>query len=171
MVRLPIDGSDPSRPNPMEANDAAGSLPNVEQVCRADFSQTGGHFAVHEVKVPPGVATPLHAHAAAEVFVVLAGRFEFELHRETQVETVSIATGAVITVPPDTARRLCNVGREPGRLLLICSPLLVTFFRDETPLIETGSDTDCTLPTQEEIQQILCQVHKSGQIDCRPPVD
>jgi mannose-6-phosphate isomerase-like protein (cupin superfamily) len=66
----------------------------------------------------PGTARSVHAHdGAAEVFVVLQGRVEFEV----EGEAVVAGPGQMVYIAPFTKHTLRAIG-EPARLFLCVAP-------------------------------------------------
>ena len=64
---------------------------------------------------PPDRGPPLHVHAHAEVFLVVAGRATFTVGEE-QVE---VEAGSVLMVPPETPHRFHNTGESTLRIISI----------------------------------------------------
>jgi quercetin dioxygenase-like cupin family protein len=87
--------------------------------CVLDCRDTQGHLALHEVETPSGGGPPLHAHSDEdEIFIVQSGCYEFQVgeHR------VGAGPGAVIWSPRQVPHTFCNIGDEPGRILILSLP-------------------------------------------------
>ena len=72
-------------------------------------------FSIVYVKLDPGKAIGTHAHATAEVFLPLTGRWEVGIHGETTI----LEPFDVIAVPPNVMHSLVNVGTEPAFLMSV----------------------------------------------------
>jgi mannose-6-phosphate isomerase-like protein (cupin superfamily) len=84
---------------------------------RSDDS--AGAVGIVEVTAPPHWDGPrLHHHAFDEAFYVLEGRPTFQLGDEI----VERGPGDVVFAPRDAIHTLANLGDEPIRYLLVCTP-------------------------------------------------
>ncbi|WP_460452335.1 cupin domain-containing protein [Alsobacter sp. SYSU BS001988] len=80
---------------------------------------TGGAYCLVESLVAPGAGAPPNRHSSDdEAFYVLEGAFEFVISGAAQTAN----RGAFIKVPNGAVHAFKNIGREPGRLLIINSP-------------------------------------------------
>ena len=62
---------------------------------------------------PPGRGPPLHVHPQAEVFLVEQGEATFTIGEET----LAVASGQVVMVPPETPHRFENTGGDELRVI------------------------------------------------------
>jgi mannose-6-phosphate isomerase-like protein (cupin superfamily) len=67
------------------------------------------------VNPPPGDGPALHQHAYAEVFVVQEGQARFTAGHET----LDVAGGHIVVVPPGTPHRFVNAGTGELRMVNI----------------------------------------------------
>lgn len=104
-----------------------------------DGSHTGHRLGLVEVNVPPGPASPpqhVH-HKHDEVFIVSKGQVRFT----SGDETVDVAAGSCVTVPPGTPHTFSNPFDEPAAFICTLTPdLYVEYFRDlgRLPVDEQG---------------------------------
>lgn len=90
-----------------------------QTIVRLRSEETGGEVALVENLVPPGWGgPPLHHHAFDEAFYVLAGRLTFQLGDEL----ATAGPGTVVFAPGGSVHTLANLGHEPARYLLLCTP-------------------------------------------------
>lgn len=86
---------------------------------RVTAEETGGAFALLEIRVQPGSGTPPHIHHAEdETFHVLEGTFAFRCGEEE----VERGAGTTVHVPKGVVHAFRNVGAEPGRFLVLLTP-------------------------------------------------
>jgi len=72
-----------------------------------------------EATVAPGQTTALHRHRATEeLYYIAEGKGRMTLG----AETLEVAAGDTICIPPGTAHRILNTGAGPLRILCACSP-------------------------------------------------
>jgi quercetin dioxygenase-like cupin family protein len=76
----------------------------------------GSRYAMAEMTVPAGAATPLHSHSWEETMYVLEGEFEMAGENGDRRRT---GPGGVMHVPSRAAHGFINVGKTPGRLLMV----------------------------------------------------
>jgi mannose-6-phosphate isomerase-like protein (cupin superfamily) len=82
-------------------------------------SDAGSAYCLVEALTAPGAGAPPNRHPADdEAFYVLDGSFEFIIGDRT----ISATKGSFVKVPPGEVHAFRNVGKEPGRLLIINSP-------------------------------------------------
>lgn len=86
---------------------------------RISADATGGNLGCFESEVPPGEGPPPHVHEReTEFFRVMDGRFQFTCGDDT----VTLAEGGVIAVPPGAVHWFRNVGTGMGRLMVVMTP-------------------------------------------------
>jgi mannose-6-phosphate isomerase-like protein (cupin superfamily) len=104
-----------------------------------DGSHTGHRLGLIEAIVPPGpAAPPPHVHRKHdEVFIVTSGKLRFT----SGSQSVDVAAGACLTVPPGTPHTFFNPFGEPAKFIATMTPdLYVQYFRDLSglPVDEAG---------------------------------
>lgn len=69
-----------------------------------------------------------HRHEGfEEIFYVLAGEYVFEV----EDQTIECSIGTLISIPPGALHTFTSVGKEDGRLLVVCEPGgIERFFED-----------------------------------------
>jgi quercetin dioxygenase-like cupin family protein len=78
-----------------------------------------GAYSLFELLEPPGASVDLHRHPAfQETFVVLQGRFEFEVDGKRY----SLGPGETLVVPRGASHGFTCTSPESGRLLTISTP-------------------------------------------------
>lgn len=99
---------------------------------------TGGSFALLELKVQPQNGPPPHIHHREdEAFYVLKGEFSFLCgDRSTRV-----AAGSFVYVPKGTLHTFENVGTEPGQLLVVITPAGLEKLFEEVGQPATGKSS------------------------------
>lgn len=95
------------------------------------------HPAVHgnrgqslaEAVIAPQQETRLHRHACSEeIYHVSAGHGRMQLG----AESLAIASGDTVHIPPGTAHKLTNTGDQPLHVLCVCTP---AYSHDDTELL------------------------------------
>jgi quercetin dioxygenase-like cupin family protein len=82
-------------------------------------TEDDGAYSLFEVLEPPGASVDLHRHPAfQETFVVLDGRFDFEVAGERY----SLGPGETLVVPRGASHGYTCTSPESGRLLTISTP-------------------------------------------------
>ena len=104
------------RPGEGESMQLGGS----SVVIKADAEATSGRFALLETTLGPGFSGPKpHLHRETlDMFFVLEGTLTMELADET----LDLAEGAFVLVPPGTAHTFSNRTDKPVRLLNMDTP-------------------------------------------------
>src|SRR4051812_5452751 len=78
-----------------------------------------GSYSMFESLEQPGASVALHRHPTfQETFIVLEGRFEFEVAGERR----SLGQGEMLVIPRGAPHGFACTSPEPGRLLTISSP-------------------------------------------------
>lgn len=72
-------------------------------------------FSVVYLKCEPGKGLGSHAHASAEVFIVMSGQWEIDVEGTTTV----LNPFDVISVPPNVFHGARNIGAEPALMMAI----------------------------------------------------
>jgi quercetin dioxygenase-like cupin family protein len=86
---------------------------------KAVAAETGGTYSLFEAVIEPGSAVPPHyGRYEDESLWVLEGTFSLRLGDEL----LELGPGDYAFVPRGTVHALANVGRGPGRLLLLITP-------------------------------------------------
>jgi quercetin dioxygenase-like cupin family protein len=99
---------------------------------------TGGAFCLLLDEPPPGWSLPPHRHSSeAETIHILDGDFEMEIDGRRS----RLSAGDTVHIPRGAVHSGSNVGRLPGRRLILFSPAgLERFFLEAgspTPDVET----------------------------------
>jgi quercetin dioxygenase-like cupin family protein len=103
---------------------------------------TGGAFCLLVDEPPAGWSLPAHRHRnAAETIHIVSGDFEMEVDGQR----AHLSAGETIHVPRDVIHSGANIGRQPGRRVVLFSPAgMESFFleagkpnADETDLADT----------------------------------
>lgn len=90
-----------------------------EIVVKATAAETGGAYALFEVRTPPGGRTPPHLQRYEdETCFVLDGSYTFLLGERT----VELGPGGIAFAPRGTVHAFANRGDTPARLLLLVTP-------------------------------------------------
>lgn len=103
---------------------AAGSQLNVlgvTHIYKATAAETGGSFSLWEDIVPPGAGAPPHTHSREdEAFYVLSGEIQIEFEGEAAPHRVG--PGGFFFGARHRRHGYRNVGDEPARVLVLCTP-------------------------------------------------
>ena len=93
---------------------------------KASALQTGGNFAITELLVPRGTATPLHRQPEdEESFYVLEGKLTFYLEDD---QPIPASAGSFVHVPAGVAHAY-RVDSETARILVVTTAQHERFFR------------------------------------------
>jgi len=91
-------------------------------------NETGNEYAVFEESVPPLGGPPPHMHPDEEIFYIVKGEFEFILN-DIQSPFKALE-GSVVHVPSNALHTFKNVGKTPGKMIVLLSPgKLLDYFR------------------------------------------
>ena len=86
---------------------------------RLSSADTGGAFSLVEARTRPGAGAPPNRHAAdREAFLVVSGRYEFDL--EGRVETHG--PGALVRVPDGKPHSFRNIADEDSAMMIVIWP-------------------------------------------------
>ncbi len=102
--------------------------------------ETDDAYAILTITTAPGGGPPLHAHHAAETFVVLSGEFAFTQRDAVGASTVRGGPGCVFHAPADTVHRFENVSLVPSTVLIVSEPKLLDFLREAGQAFPQGSE-------------------------------
>lgn len=84
-----------------------------------DGESSGGRCTVFDAPIPPGEGPPLHRHTNEdELFYVLDGRFKFSVDGKIFIGE----RGSFLCAPRGSRHAFRNIGKEPGQLLITCTP-------------------------------------------------
>lgn len=120
--------------------------------------ETGNSFAMPEVQVQPQNGPPPHIHHREdETFFVLEGQFSF-LHGNSTFKTT---TGSFVHIPKGTLHTFKNVGKTPGRFLVVITPAGFEKFFEEIgePVIDKFSPPPFNPATVEKLLVIAPRYH------------
>jgi quercetin dioxygenase-like cupin family protein len=113
-------------------------LPAGPMVLKVDSSATNGEIAIWEDSVTPGSGPPLHTHPIGhELFLVLEGEFEFQLHEERHTATA----GSFVFIPRGAVHTYRCIGTRPGRLFGIVTPCGLEQFYEAQTRVPPGGMT------------------------------
>ncbi len=131
----------------------------------ATGEQTGGAYALAEVRVAPGGGPPPHIHRREEeAFFVLEGEVTFMLGGEKIVGR----PGAFVQGPRGIPHAFKNEGAVPARMLLLATPPGFENFIREFARPLPSFDSPPLPVTPEDIERLLAVAPKYG-IEILPP--
>ncbi len=81
-------------------------------------AQTGGHYCLIDMIVPPGGGPPQHRHDFEEMFTILEGEIELTFRGEAR----RASTGSTVNVPANAPHSFKNKSDRPARMLCMCTP-------------------------------------------------
>jgi mannose-6-phosphate isomerase-like protein (cupin superfamily) len=123
-------------------------------------ADTDGSYAIMEGVTPPQGGPPLHRHSREnESFYIMEGDFVFEIDGEK----LPAGPGCTLFAPRGTAHTFQNVGKTPGRLLVIVQPAGLDVFFDEVAQIASGM-------AQPDLKVIVPLFQKYGLELLGPPM-
>jgi mannose-6-phosphate isomerase-like protein (cupin superfamily) len=109
---------------PFVRSPAAGAMLNVLGVThlyKATGAETASTFSLWEDIVPPGAGVPPHVHEHEdEAFYVLSGEIQVEFEGARGPHRVG--PGGFFYGPRHRRHAYRNLGNEPARLLVMCTP-------------------------------------------------
>lgn len=125
-------------------------------------AETGSAYCLVETLTAPGAGAPPNRHPADdEAFYVIDGSFEFLIDGEM----VPAAAGAFVPVPNGAVHAFTNVGKAPGRLLIINAPgkAHVGFFSEAGEPMPAGTrDLPPPSPQPPDIPRLLEVGRRNG---------
>jgi mannose-6-phosphate isomerase-like protein (cupin superfamily) len=107
-----------------------------EQVwVKLGHADTHGGYAIIESVTPPQGGPPVHRHSREdESFYVIEGDFVFEIDGQQ----FPAGSGCTLFAPRGTAHTFQNIGKTPGRLLVIVQPAGLDVFFEEVAQVASG---------------------------------
>ena len=126
-------------------------------------ADTGGHYCVLEMHVPPQAGVPLHQHVSPETFFISEGEAEFGLPGREGTEWFKVGLGDTIHVPSWAWHGFRNTSHAPARIVLTCASGIERFF-DETGIpVAPGVPLPSDPPTPAAIERVIHLAIKDGQ--------
>ena len=150
VLRRVVDGT------PYTAVDVFG--PTVEFLSSPD--DPGTDFCVMRGVVPPGVTVPLHSHADAEDFFILAGTQQVLTPCDDGLQWCDVRAGDYVHIPGGVPHAHRNVSDQPAVELVITTARLGRFFQD----IARPRAGLPRPPTSEELAEFVEVATKYGYI-------
>ena len=127
-------------------------------------ADTGGHYCMLEMYVPPNAGVPMHQHEQQESFVVIDGDVEFTRPGTAQSpEWFRVGPGETVHVPAWAMHGFRNRGTHPSRILLICSKGIEPFFRDAGTPVASGAALPTSPPSPESVARVISLATQAGQ--------
>jgi mannose-6-phosphate isomerase-like protein (cupin superfamily) len=128
-------------------------------------AETGGHYCMLEMHVPPGAGVPMHQHEEQEAFVVIDGDAEFTrlAGNGESAEWFRVAPGETVNVPSWAMHGFRNPGEEPSRILLVCARGIEPFFRDAGTPVARGAALPTSPPSPDNIARVIDIAMRAGQ--------
>jgi quercetin dioxygenase-like cupin family protein len=80
--------------------------------------ETGGHYCLIDMLVPPGGGPPPHRHDFEEMFTILDGEIELTFRGATK----HASAGSTVNIPANAPHSFKNKSEKPARLLCMCTP-------------------------------------------------
>jgi quercetin dioxygenase-like cupin family protein len=119
----PLPPDDPARKLTIARPDADPTLPHIGLVgdtytITVSGDDTGGHFCVIDMHIPPGGGPPPHRHDFEETFILLAGQVEATFRGVTS----TVRESETINIPANAPHQFRNNTGQPVRMLCICAP-------------------------------------------------
>ena len=163
------EGSVSSAPRTGETVDFLGMTFAI-RLTGKDTNQT---FSITDNYALPGTGAPfLHAHPAAETFIVLEGEFEVYGRADGKKVSLRVGPGYVHHVASNAQHGYKNVGTTPGRMLLVFHPadLQEAFFKDAgRPTTPTANPTPLQGPPPPEVLERLMALMRKHKIEASEP--
>ncbi|GEM_PF-231332 len=104
-----------------DASHSTTRVLGVYHLCKATKDDTRGIYSFFVSTVPAGEGVPLHVHLKEdEAYYILEG--EFEIYDSTHHRTLTVGPDAYVYVPMGTEHGFKNVGKAPGRMILMITP-------------------------------------------------
>jgi quercetin dioxygenase-like cupin family protein len=148
-------------PGEGEAFSAAGDVYRV----LASGRQTGGVYALSEIRVSPNNGPPPHIHSREdESFFVLEGEVEFQVGDEK----ITARPGTFIQGPRGIAHSFKNNTQRPARILGFVTPAGFENFFKEFARPVASFDSPAIPASKDEIDKLLAAAPKYG-LQILPP--
>ncbi|MDP8979385.1 MAG: cupin domain-containing protein [Acidobacteriota bacterium] len=81
-------------------------------------NDTGGHFCLIDMHVPPGGGPPPHRHDFEETFIILEG----ELEATFRGQKMTVRSGDTVNIPANAPHQFHNGSNQAVRMLCLCAP-------------------------------------------------
>jgi quercetin dioxygenase-like cupin family protein len=147
------------------AGNAFSAVGDVYRVLASD-EQTGGVYALSEIRVSPNNGPPPHVHSRDdESFFVLEGEVTFQIGDETIVAK----PGSFLQGPRGIPHTFRNTGKSPARMLVYITPAGFENFVKEFAQPIPSFDSPAMPVTQDEINKLIAAAPKYG-IQILPPL-
>jgi len=131
----------------------------------ASGDQTGGIYALSEIRVSPGNGPPPHVHSRDdEAFFVLEGEIMFQIGDEK----ITARPGTFIQGPRGIPHTFKNTDTSPARMLVFVMPSGFENFVKEFAKRLPSFDSPAIPVIQSEIEKLLATAPKYG-IQILPP--
>jgi quercetin dioxygenase-like cupin family protein len=151
------------RLGPGEGN-AFSAVGDVYRVLAAG-EQTGGVYALSEIRVSPNNGPPPHIHSRDdEAFFVLEGEVTFQIGDQT----ITGKAGTFVQGPRGIPHSFKNNGKLPARMLVYITPAGFENFVKEFAQAVASFDSPAIPVTQDEINKLMAAAPKYG-IQILPP--
>ena len=138
--------------------DAFSAVGDVYRVL-ASGHQTGGVYALSEIRVSPNNGPPPHIHSREdECFFVLEGEIEFQVGDER----ITARPGTFIQGPRGIAHSFKNNTRLPARILGFVTPAGFENFLKEFAQPVASFDSPAIPPSKDEVDKLLAAAPKYG---------
>jgi quercetin dioxygenase-like cupin family protein len=138
--------------------DAFSAVGDVYRVL-ASGDQTGGVYALSEIRVSPGNGPPPHLHSREdESFFVLEGEITFQIGDEK----IAAPAGTFIQGPRGIPHTFKNTGSSPARMLALVMPASFENFIKEFAKRVPSFDSPAIPPGKDEVDRLLAAAPKYG---------
>ncbi len=132
----------------------------------ASGEQTGGVYALSEIRVSPNNGPPPHVHSREdEFFFVLEGEVTFQVGDKTIVAT----PGTFIQGPRGIPHTFKNSGKSPARILGYVAPPVFENFLKEVSHPVPSFDSPAIPVTPADIDKLMAAAPKYGLKISPPP--
>ena len=125
-------------------------------------ADTGGHYSLLELLVPPGAGVPLHQHAEQETFYLAEGEAEFARIGREGITWYRVTLGDTVNVPGWAMHGFRNTGAVSARILLTCSAGLEAFFTEIGVALVPGGSQPSVPPSQADIERVVSAAMRHG---------
>lgn len=123
MARTEPSPEDQPEPDPAPEGPLTLDLFGTLVTFQVRSADTEGAYAILEMVVPPGRATPLmHVHAASETFQILEGEFEFHVSHDGPTKVFRASPGDMAHIPPNVPHAFRNVAKSASSLQVVMAP-------------------------------------------------
>jgi len=144
--------------------DAFSAVGDVYRVL-ASGRQTGGVYALSEIRVSPNNGPPPHIHSREdECFFVLEGEIDFQVGDER----ITARPGTFIQGPRGIAHSFKNNTQLPARILGFVTPAGFENFFNEFAQRVASFDSGAIPPSKDEVDKLLAAAPKYG-LQILPP--